>query len=307
MKRSLLTLLLAVILACGREKPSQIVTSAPAPPPPDPEKEAMQWRESRLARLKAEDGWLSLVGLTWLSEGANSVTLPVEPPVKVRMQLQNGKVTLQPDPGGSLTSARAPVAEPIALRDDNDPKGPTIVERGSLRFHIIKRGDRYGVRMKDPNSSARTQFTGLDYFPFNPKWRVVARFIPFEEPRRVPIANVTGMTTEELSPGTLTFSVDGAEYSVQPILETGEKDFFIIFKDETSGKETYPAARYVYAPPPGPDGTTVIDFNRAYNPPCVFTPFATCPLPPPQNRLRARVEAGEKNYHSSDTAKRTAA
>ncbi|MGZ7039414.1 MAG: DUF1684 domain-containing protein, partial [Thermoanaerobaculia bacterium] len=149
---------------------------------------------------------------------------------------------------------------------------------------------------KDSSSPARTKFKGLDYFPFNPKWRVEASFEPFNPPRKIPIVNVLGMSSEEISPGLLVFKVDGKEYRLQPILEQGEKDYFLIFRDDTSGKETYTAARYLYATPPGPDGKTIIDFNRAYNPPCAFTHYATCPLPPPQNRLHVRVDAGEKKY-----------
>ena len=141
-----------------------------------------------------------------------------------------------------------------------------------------------------------TKFAGLDYFPFNPKWRVKAKFQPYQPPRKIPITNVLGMTSDEISPGLLVFNVDGHDYRLEPILEQGEKDYFIIFRDATSGKETYPAARYLYASPPGADGKTIVDFNKAYNPPCAFTPYATCPLPPPQNRLGVRIDAGEKKY-----------
>ncbi len=294
MKRILLAVVMIAVVGCTKERPQGVTTQQPQAP--DHEQEALKWRSNRLARLQSEDSWLTLVGLTWLNEGDNSVSLPVKPPVKIQISLKNGQATLLPQHGGLLTSGGKPIEGALPLRNDLETAGPTVVEHGTLRFHVIKRGDRHAVRMKDPNSEARAHFAGLTYFPFNPKWRVEARFTPFERPRRIPIANVTGMTTEELSPGTLSFVVNGKTYSLQPILEQGEKDFFIIFKDQTSGKETYPAARYVYAPPPGPDGTTVIDFNRAYNPPCAFTPFATCPLPPPQNRLAASVEAGEKTY-----------
>jgi len=186
------------------------------------------------------------------------------------------------------------------MRDDTDPEGPTVLHAGTLSFEAIKRqdasGDRYGVRARDPRSDARTHFKGLDYFPPNSKFRVVARFEPYAPPRKIPITNVLGMTSDEISPGALVFDLGGRTWRIDPILEQGTNDLFIIFKDATSGKETYAAARYLYAHPPDASGKTVVDFNRAYNPPCAFTPYATCPLPPPQNRLPIRVEAGELKY-----------
>ena len=244
----------------------------------------MKWRETRHASITSENGWLTLVGLDWLHEGSNEITLPAHPAVKRTFVLQNGKVTMN----GAV------------LRDDTDPQGPTVEHIGSLSFNAIKRGDkngdRYGIRMKDPQSPARAHFKGLEYFAPNPDFRVEARFEPYNPPKKVSITNVLGMTSDEVAPGALVFTMKGQTYRIDPILEQGEKDLFIIFKDATSGKETYGAARYVYAPPPGKDGKTVIDFNHAYNPPCAFTTFATCPLPPPQNRLKLRIEAGEKKY-----------
>src|SRR5439155_25252306 len=150
-------------------------------------------------------------------------------------------------------------------------------------------GDRYGVRIKDTQSPARAHFLGLQYFPANPEYRVEARFEPYRPARKIAITNVLGMTSDEISPGALVFTLKGQTYRIDPILEQGEKDLFIIFKDATAGKETYPAARYVYASQPDTNGKTVIDFNHAYNPPCAFTPYATCPLPPPQNKLPIRT------------------
>jgi uncharacterized protein (DUF1684 family) len=215
------------------------------------------------------------------------VKLPANPPVTTHFMLEGGKVTMQ-QPGGKGT--------PIALRDDSDPKGPQVVHIGSFRFNVIKRNDKFAIRMKDANAPTRTGFKGLDYFPANTKWRIEAKFVPFQPARKIPITNVLGMTSDELAPGELVFTVDGKEYRLEPIIEQGEKDFFLIFKDATSGKETYGAARYVYAKPPGPDGKVIIDFNKSYNPPCAFTPYATCPLPPPPNRLPFAIDAGEKKY-----------
>jgi uncharacterized protein (DUF1684 family) len=267
--------------------------------------EVMQWREKRLTRLKSDDGWLTLVGLHWLKEGpnrfgsdpGNDVVLHAKTPAALgTLTLQSKKVTLQPDAAAGMTIGGKPVTAPVQLLPDSDANGPTVVQVGTVRFNVIERSGRFGLRVKDSASEARAKFAGLDYFPVNPKLRVEAKLEPFNPPRKIPITNVLGMTSDELSPGILVFNVDGKEYRLEPILEQGEKDYFLIFRDATSGRETYPAARYVYAAPPGPDGKTVIDFNKAYNPPCAFTPFATCPLPPLQNRLPLRVDAGEKKY-----------
>ncbi|HYS54019.1 MAG TPA: DUF1684 domain-containing protein [Thermoanaerobaculia bacterium] len=239
-----------------------------------------QWRTQRRARLLSEDGWLTLVGLYWLHEGTNNI-----PPLRAQFVLKNGHVTLLPG---------------TPLRDDTDPKGPTIIRSGTLSYQVIKRGDvkgdRFGIRAKDTKSEARKNFKGLDYFAFSPAFRVTAHFEPYKPPRKIAITNVLGMTSDETSPGALVFKLNGRPYQIDPILEQGETDLFIIFKDATSGRETYGAARYLYAHPPDANGNTVVDFNKSYNPPCVFTPYATCPLPPPQNRLPIRVEAGEKKY-----------
>jgi len=168
---------------------------------------------------------------------------------------------------------------------------------GTLIINIVKRSDRIGVRVKDSSqAAARLQFKGLEYFPTDPRWRVEARLEPYQPAKVIPITNVLGMTSDETSPGALAFEVDGKTYRIDPILEKGETDYFIMLADDTTGRETYGAGRYLYVSPPDPSGKVVIDFNKAYNPPCAFTPYATCPLPPRQNHLPLRIEAGEKKY-----------
>ena len=308
--RSLLAVLsltsIAVLAACQQMEHSAAApsstsaTSQPATatqPAAKPEEDAMQWRARRLASLTKADGWLSLVGLIWLNDGANDVSLPSKPPTPIKATLQNGQVTL--DANAKLAIDGKPVAAPVALRDDTTDK-PTVVTMGTMQFLAIKRGDpgheKFGLRVKDSAADARVHFKGLDYFPVDPAYRVEARFEPYNPPHHIAITNVLGMTTQETSPGRLVFTLKGKEYSVDPILEQGETDYFIIFRDQTSGHETYGAARYLYAHPAGADGKTIVDFNKAYNPPCAFTPYATCPLPPPQNKLPLRIEAGEKKY-----------
>lgn len=269
------------------------------------EKEQATWRERRVTGLKRENGWLSLVGLYWLAPGdntfgsdkSNRVVMPEKAPAKLGvLSLKDGKVTLRTDAAAGMTIDGKPVTAPVELRDDNSEPGATIVKVGTMQFEIIKRTDRYGVRVKDPQSEARTNFKGLEYYPPDPKWRVEAKLEPYDPPKKIPITNIIGMTSDESSPGALVFTLDGKTYRLDPIVEEGSTDYFIIFKDETSKDATYPAGRYLYASPADKDGKVIVDFNHAYNPPCAFTTFATCPLPPPQNRLAMRVEAGEKKY-----------
>src|SRR6185436_17361619 len=168
------------------------------------------------------------------------------------------------------------------LRNDADEQGPTIVKMGSVRFNVIQRGDRLALRVKDAESQTRTHFVGLEYYPIDPKWRVEAKLEMAHPPKKIPITDITGMTSDSISPGPLVFEVDGQEYRIDPILEEGSDELFLIFRDGTSKDTTYPAGRYLYAKKPGPDGKVIVDFNKAYNPPCAFTPYATCPLPPLQ-------------------------
>jgi uncharacterized protein (DUF1684 family) len=290
MKRSLAILLL--LAACRYERPAATIE------PGSHQDEIAAWRANRASRLRAPDGWLALAGLYWLSDGNNDVSLPSKPPVPAQFVLQNGKVTLNPNP--ALLIDGKPVTTAVALQNDTDPN-PTVVRTGTLSLVAIRRedaahGPRFGVRVRDTASDARTHFLGLEYFPADESYRVEARFEPYNPPKAIPITNVLGMTSNEISPGALVFTLQGKEFRIDPILEQGEKDYFIIFKDATSGKETYGAARYLYAHPADANGKTIVDFNKAYNPPCAFTPYATCPLPPAQNRLPIRIEAGEKKY-----------
>jgi uncharacterized protein (DUF1684 family) len=164
---------------------------------------------------------------------------------------------------------------------------------GRFRFQLIARGSRVGVRIKDPDARARKEFKGIPAFPPSAHWRIVARWEPANPPTEIAVPNVLGEVDRSPSPGTAVLTVDGKEYRLTPVLEEGSPDLFFVFGDETNRTETYGAGRFLYAAP-AKDGTVVLDFNRAYNPPCAFSAFATCPLPPKQNRLALRVEAGEK-------------
>ena len=267
--------------------------------------EIQKWQSDRAASLRKEDGWLTLVGLFWLNEGENkfgsdpknAVVLPKDkaPAIAGSLVLEQGKVRLAARPGVQITADGKP-AETLDLRDDNNDAGPTILKLGSLLINVVKRGERIGVRVKDTESQTRREFKGLEYFSIDPKWRVEARFEPYQPAKMIPITNVLGMTDDETSPGAFAFDVDGKTYRIDPILEKGETDWFVMIADETTGKETYGAGRYLYVTPPDATGKVLIDFNKAYSPPCAFTNYATCPLPPRQNHLPLRIEAGEKNY-----------
>lgn len=302
MKRFVVIVAAAFMLAaCGRTADESSVTQSGVDVDAH-RAEIAQWQQRRIEGLKKEDSWLTLVGLHWLREGENrfgsdesrnSAVLPATaPPVAGAVILRDGKIILEP--AAPMTIDGRAVTGQVELLHDANEGGPTIVQMGSIRFQAIKRGDRYALRVKDAEAETRTEFAGLEYFPVDPKWRVEARFEPYEPPKKIPIQDVTGMTAENISPGALVFTVDGREYRLDPVLE--DDRLFIIFKDETSRDSTYPAGRYVYADKPGADGKVIVDFNRAYNPPCAFTDFATCPLPPPQNVLPVRIEAGEKRY-----------
>ena len=269
------------------------------------ETEIQKWQSERLASLTKDDGWLTLVGLFWLNEGENkfgseaknAVVLPKDkaPGIAGSLWLEKGHVRLAARTGVEIAADNKSVTA-LDLKDDNDDTGPTILKLGSLLINVVKRGERIGVRVKDTESRTRREFKGLEYYPVDPKWRIEARFEPYQPAKTIPITNVLGMTDDETSPGAFAFEVDGKTYRIDPILEKGETNLFVMIADETTGKETYGAGRYLYVSPPDATGKVVIDFNKTYSPPCAFTNFATCPLPPRQNHLPFRIDAGEKKY-----------
>ena len=269
--------------------------------------EIEKWRAERLEEINGEDGWTTLVGLFWLNEGqnrfgsdrSNEVVFPRDrvPGFAGSLWLDKGTVRLDANPDAGLTSNNSPVSK-LALRSDADGEA-TVLKVGSLTFFVIKRGEKLGLRVKDKNSPARSHFAGLVYFPADPRWRIEARFAPYNPPKTIPVVNVLGTVEDMMSPGALVFEINGKTYRLDPVSEKGSKQLFIMLADKTTGKETYGAGRYLYVDPPGADGKVVVDFNKADNPPCAFTKFATCPLPPRQNRLAVRVEAGEKKYARS--------
>lgn len=261
------------------------------------------WRGQREVRLRAEGGWLSLAGLFWLEEGdstfgaapGSDVALPPgsAPGRAGVFERRGARVSLRVDPGVTATIEGRPVATAV-LRSDA-AGAPDVLALGRLSMFVIERSGRVGIRVKDPQSPVRLGFKGLQWFPVDEGWRVSARFVPHAQARTIELADVTGSIQKMTAPGYVVFEHGGRELKLEPVLEAaGAEELFFIFRDETSGRETYGAGRYLYTALPQ-QGIVVIDFNRAYSPPCAFTSYATCPLPPRQNRLPVRVEAGEKH------------
>ena len=264
------------------------------------------WRAKRIAELTAPDGWLALVGLHFLKPGENTVGhAPTSDVVLSRGPARlgvatlaaDGKVTLQIAAGGEAT-IDGQLARGGELRAGSGAVKPTLVACGPVSFFVIERGGKMALRVKDRASERRARFAGVDYFPFDPAWRIEARWVAFEKSRMIPLLNVLGQTSPALVPGKAVFERDGKTYELLAIDEGPGEPLFFVIADTTTGQETYGGARFVYAEAPK-GGTVVLDFNRAENPPCAFTPFATCPLPPKENRLPFAVTAGEKVYRGS--------
>lgn len=263
-----------------------------------------KWRIDHEAELKTDNGWLTVAGLFWLKEGVNTIGakgagFDIELTENFKqgkfgeINFQNGKAVLKVEKGVEALTAGKTVSE-IELVSDEKGK-PSAIQIGSQTFYLIKREDRFGIRLKDKNSKERVGFTGLRWFPVNEDYKIEAKFEAFKEPKEVLIPNVLGGNFKMKSPGVLRFKLGGKKYALEPVLEEGSDELFIIFRDATSRTETYGAGRFLYAKR-AENGKVILDFNRAENPPCAFTSFATCPLPPPQNRLEARIKAGEKRY-----------
>jgi len=270
----------------------------------DYEQEIETWRKGRAERLTSEDGWLTVIGLLWLEEGVNTLggspsndlvfATPKAPATIGTIALQATLLHFEAAPSVVVTQNGEPIRSLDLLPDITGD--PTILDLGDLRFHIIERAGRYAIRLRDRQNAARFNFPGIDSFPIDPNWQVEARFEAYHPPKRIPIANVLGTINQETSWGAVVFAVDGKTLRLDALAEPGAERLFLIFGDQTTGRETYGGGRYLYSDGPDRQGKVIVDFNKAYNPPCAFTDFATCPLPPRQNRLAARIVAGEKKF-----------
>ena len=296
---------------------------APAPDPAAYQKEVAAWRADRIASLKRPDGWLSDVGRFRIEEGeslvgsdpAAQVVLPAgKAPAFVGTLLRHGdavKFVPAPALAATVTAERhrmgdhgliepapagAPVVGPLLLSDDNTEEGPTVVHVGSISFYVIRRFDKLLVRVKDSQASGIAAFQGIDSFPASAEWRVVARYEAYNPPKPVTITNVLGETEEAGASGAVVFQRGGQTVRIDAFEESGGR-LFLIFGDQTNAFETYGAGRFIDTDQAPRDGHVVVDFNKAFNPPCAVSAYAVCPLPPKQNRLPLQVKAGEKTYH----------
>lgn len=264
-----------------------------------------EWQASRLERLKSESGWLNLVGLYWLKEGqnpfgsneANNIIFPENAPDFIgTIILYKGNLSISVNEDIDIFINDLLIKEYDIKTDMED--NTTIFKMGSLRWHIIKRGDRYGIRLRDLESPLIEQFTEMPYFAVDPNWRIEAKFERFDFPKEIAVPNVLGNIDFEKCYGLLKFQINKKEYSLMPLGDGVNNGLFLIFADETSAEETYSAGRFLSVEKPDKNGRTYIDFNKATNPPCAFTEFATCPLPPRENILSVKILAGEKiNEH----------
>jgi uncharacterized protein (DUF1684 family) len=261
-----------------------------------------QWRAQQETDLRAPEGWLSVAGLSWLSEGDNSigsgssykVILPSPAPENVgTLNLAAGEVTLSVATGVTVQIDGKPVTS-VVMAPDVTGK-PNKAKIGDITFEVIHRGKRIGVRIWDENCPARRNFTGMKWYPIKPAYVIKAKYTAYDTPKQIPITNVLGDISMNANPGYVEFTLYGKACRLEAQAE--DNSLFFNFLDKTSGSETYPAGRFLDAPLPK-DGFVTLDFNQATNPPCAFTAFATCPLPPKGNRLDVAVKAGEKTYHS---------
>lgn len=263
-----------------------------------------QQRAEREAGLRKPGGWLSLIGLDWLSEGRNSIgsakdnaiVLLKGPPNLGVITLKGGKISIAIDAASAATVDDKTVIE-SALASDATGK-PSIVAAGPVSFFVIQRNHKIGLRIKDADAESLKDFLGIDFFDIDPSWRVEARWVTFDKPQPLEIPDVVGTVYKLQVPGKAVFEHAGKTYELLPMNEDTKDGLFFVFADKTSGKITYGGGRFLDTDAPK-DGKLTLDFNLAYNPPCAFTPYATCPLAPPENRLKVAVEAGEKKYRGS--------
>lgn len=282
--------ILLLIAGCGGEKT-------------DPEyiAEIDQWHAERTERLRSDTGWLTLVGLHPLTEGVSSLGASSDADIILAagapywlgsLAVASDKILFSIHPDAEVTlvdGENEGRLSSCALATDKDGP-PTRLATGSMVFYVIDRDGKLFLRVKDHKSEVLRSFQGIDRFPVDVHWRLTARLEP--GPATLNVPNVLGQQAASASPGVLVFELDAQEYRLTPTGEPGES-MFLVFGDETNGKTTYAGGRFLVIDPPAPDGTVILDFNRTYNPPCVFTPFATCPLPAMGNMLPVAIAAGE--------------
>jgi len=265
--------------------------------------EIKQWDQKRLERFKADDGWLNLVGRTWLKPGENKFGSAKDNDVVIESNkvpdymgvfiFQDSIVTMKVNDGVEVLFNGKPVKEMIMIGDDKEEM--TVFQNGPIKWNLIVRNELYGIRFRDLESEFVKSFSGIERFPVNEDWKITADFEAYDPPKKIEVPNVLGQVDEELSPGAVVFTKDNQTYRIETI-DAGDR-LWLIFADGTSGEETYGGGRFLYTDSKADStGKVIVDFNKAYNPPCVLTKFATCPLPPKENYIKLRITAGEKMY-----------
>ncbi len=260
-----------------------------------------RWQQLRIDSLKGPTGFLNLAGLYWLTDevstigadSSNTFVFPVKAaPYLGTVILGNDSVWFVPELPGQVKIAGGITADTALVYTGSGLK--RTMSFGDLHWFIIKRGIEYGIRLKDYNHPLLTTFNHIATYPIDPKWRVKATYEPYHPPKTVVVHNQVGMHLEQPVPGALHFTLKGKPYTLEPVGHAGDEEYFVMIYDQTSGHETYGSGRYLYVPRPDEKGVTYIDFNKAFNPPCAFTQFATCLFPHEANRLPLKIEAGEK-------------
>lgn len=292
---SALLLLFLLFSACGNSEPE----SGPAEVSDTYKQDVEDWYGDRIETLKEPTGWLRLAGMQILDDGENSFgsgqgqdvrfpegTIPDHAGVFI---LKNGNVLMKSAEGVELIHDGEPVREMVIFNGEEAP----AIQHGPLEWFVIQRQELIAIRLYNKENEKADNFDGFPRFPVDPEWHLNARFEPHPDSTTIPIANVLGQTDQVVSPGTLRFEVNSTDYTLD-VLESSTGRFFVIVGDQTNQTDSYPAGRYMYVDPPGKDGRTIIDFNKLYNPPCAYTVYSTCQLPPPQNRLDLAITAGEK-------------
>jgi uncharacterized protein (DUF1684 family) len=263
------------------------------------------WREKRRSDLLKPDGWSSLIGLHWLDPGAhyigsdpgNGIHLAMGPAHLGMLDIAGKQVRFVPDKTTALTLDGQPFTAAAPLRTDTDKAGPSVIGFDDGKGHaiVIERNDRYALRVKHADAPTRTKFAGLDYWPAEPVWKIKGKFVPHALARTIEVANIIGGMDAMANPGVVEFQHEGKTFRIEA-LDEGEGVLFLVFADRTNGHGSYGAGRFLDAPMPDANGNVILDFNQSRNPPCAFTAFATCPLPPAENRLDLAITAGEKAY-----------
>lgn len=268
------------------------------------EQETQLWRQQRVERLTAKQGWLTLVGLHWLNDGTQSIGQAEGNDIQFRtgpaqvgsIEWVNGKVFFTPakDASISIDDNATALTERIELTPETNANSRKVWLGEGQSFEVLDRSGKMGLRVRDDEAITRTAFQGIPQFDVDPSWRVEADFAAHPEGKTIDIATIINTIEPTPNPGKLTFQKDGKTYELEA-LDGGEDALFLIFADRTNKEDTYGAGRFVYVNKPV-NGKITIDFNQAYNPPCALNRYSTCPLPPPENRLNLAVTAGEKRY-----------